>query len=81
MPLFFAPFLLLDKTNLLVIFKHFYILIYEPRSIGTISLKSENIGTDIMPKYVLTADVIDVDSSHNVSEVEYLFKRKIDYGN
>ena len=50
----------------------------EPRSIGTISLKSENIGTDIMPKYVLTADIIDVDSSHNVSEVEFLFKRKIE---
>jgi hypothetical protein len=50
----------------------------EPRAIGRISLKSENNGTEIMPIYILTAEIIDVDSSYNVSQVEYLFKRKIE---
>ena len=50
----------------------------EPRAIGRISLKSENNGTEIMPIYILTAKIIDVDSSYNVSQVEYLFKRKIE---
>ena len=48
------------------------------RNIGNIKLKSENIGTDLMPKYVLTAEITDLDSSYDLSTVIYSFKRKIE---
>ena len=50
----------------------------EQRAVGRISLKVENIGTDLMPKYVLTAEISEVNSKYNVSQVEYSFKRKIE---
>ena len=48
------------------------------RAVGKILLKSENIGTEKMPKYVLTAEISDVDSSYDLTKVEYIFKRKIE---
>ena len=52
--------------------------INEPRAVGRITLKSENIGSDLMPKYVLTAEIEDVDSSYDIKNVQYQFKRKIE---
>ena len=64
----------IQKTNL----KHKILYNSEQRAVGRIILKSENIGTDLMPKYVLTAIIENVDSRYNISEVVYLFKRKIE---
>ena len=50
----------------------------EQRSVGRMFLKGENIGTDIMPKYVLTATTGDCNPIYNVSTVIYSFKRKIE---
>jgi hypothetical protein len=50
----------------------------EQRTVGRIFLKGENIGTDIMPKYVLTATKGDFNPIYNVSTVKYSFKRKIE---
>ena len=52
---------------------------YKPtqRSVGKIVLKSENIGSETLPKYVLKATVIDVDGSYNLANVKYSFQRKI----
>ena len=50
----------------------------EQRPVGRMFLKGENIGTDIMPKYVLTATIGDFNPIYNVSTVKYSFKRKIE---
>ena len=50
----------------------------EQRAVGRMFLKGENIGTDIMPKYVLTATIGDFNPIYNTSTVEYSFKRKIE---
>ena len=48
------------------------------RKAGNIKLKSENIGTDLVPKYVLTAEVSNVDAGVDLSKLVYIFKRKIE---
>jgi hypothetical protein len=50
----------------------------EQRAVGRMFLKGKNIGTDIMPKYVLTAILGDCNPIYNVSTVKYSFKRKIE---
>ena len=50
----------------------------EKRAVGRISLSSENIGTDLMPKYILNATILDVDESYDINNVQYSFKRKIE---
>ena len=50
----------------------------EQRAVGSISLQSENIGTELMPKYVLKAVIENIDNSYDVSNVIYSFKRKIE---
>ena len=50
----------------------------EQRAVGRMFLKGENIGTDIMPKYVLSAILGDFNPIYNVSTVKYSFKRKIE---
>ena len=50
----------------------------EQRAIGRISLKAENIGTDLMPKIVLTAEITGINGNVDLSTVEYSFKRKIE---
>ena len=52
--------------------------INEQRTVGRMFLKGENIGTDIMPKYVLTATIGEFNPIYNVSTVKYSFKRKIE---
>ena len=47
------------------------------RSVGKISLASINLGTEKSPKYELTATITDLDSSYDINNVEYTFKRKI----
>ena len=64
----------IQKTNL----QHKITFRTEQRAVGSISLKSENIGTELMPEYVLTAVIENVDSSYDVSKVIYSFKRKIE---
>ena len=49
----------------------------EQRAIGRISLKGENIGTDLMPKIVLTANIIGFNGDYDINTVQYSFKRKI----
>ena len=48
------------------------------RKAGNIKLKSENIGTDLVPKYVLTAEISNVDADVDLSKLVYIFKRKIE---
>ena len=48
------------------------------RAIGRISLTAKNIGTDSKPKYKLEATVSDVDSKYNISNVIYIYYRKIE---
>ena len=48
------------------------------RKIGSIKLKSQNIGTDLMPKYVLTAEVGNLEVDADLSKLIYYFKRKIE---
>lgn len=48
------------------------------RKVGNIKLKSENIGTDLMPKYILIAEKTDLDSNYDLITVIYSFKRKIE---
>ena len=50
----------------------------QQRAVGRIILKSENIGTNIMPKYVLTAEINGVNGNYDLSTVQYSFKRKIE---
>ena len=47
------------------------------RAIGKISLSAENIGTNLMPKYVLKATITDISEGYNLKDVEYSFRRKI----
>ena len=49
----------------------------EQRAVGKIILKSENIGTDLMPKYKLTAEIQGVMPGYDKSNVMYSFRRKI----
>ena len=47
------------------------------RAVGHISLSVENIGTKAMPKYILTATILDVDDSYDIKNVVFSFRRKI----
>ena len=51
--------------------------INEQRAIGRISLKAENIGTDLMPKIVLAAEIIGFNGDYDINTVQYSFKRKV----
>ena len=57
-----------------------YSIVYKKsqRAVGRITLNSENMGTDIMPKYKLTASIGDVDSRYDLTKVVYSFQRLID---
>ena len=48
------------------------------RAVGKISITSNNLGTEKSPKYQLIATITDLDSSYDINDVEYTFKRKID---
>ena len=50
----------------------------EQRAVGRMFLKGENIGTDLLPKFVLTATIGDFNPIYNTSTVKYSFKRKIE---
>ena len=50
----------------------------EQRAVGKIVLKTENIGTDLMPKYKLTAEIQGVMPGYDKNNVMYSFRRKIE---
>ena len=50
----------------------------QQRAVGRILLNVENIGTDLMPKYILSTSISHVNKNYNISTVQYSFKRKIE---
>lgn len=50
----------------------------QQRAVGRIFLNVENIGTDLMPKYILSTSISNVKKNYNISTVQYSFKRKIE---
>ena len=50
----------------------------QQRAVGRITLKSVNIGTNLLPKYVLTATIEGIDSNYDSDDVVYHFYRKIE---
>ena len=48
------------------------------RQVGKISLTAENIGNDAIPKYKLEAKVSDLNPKYDLTQVVYIFYRKIE---